>query len=121
MTLETPERTSDAPLSTATKTRSPAAPEVDEVCFGLLDAFSGAGLAFMSFVACIPGLLPAVILTALLLAPLVIPPVLVGGAAWLAYRALRIAAALSARALALLSGESARSREPGGRVIGMGA
>jgi hypothetical protein len=95
---------------------------VGDICWGLIDAFSGAGLAFMSFLACIPGLLPAVIVGALLVAPLVIPPVVVGGAVWLVYRTLLLGARLTARGAALIAGNSSRSRQrrPGMREAGSG-
>jgi hypothetical protein len=56
-----------------------------EIAVGLIDALAGPGLAFMSFMAAIPGLLPAVILTVVLLAPLFTPPLVVAVVGGVAY------------------------------------
>jgi hypothetical protein len=68
-----------------------------DLAFGSIDAFSGAGLASMSFLAAVPGLPAAVILTVLLIALLFVPLLVVGAAAGLVLGILRVAA----RAVAL--------------------
>ncbi len=83
--------------------------ETGDLAFGLIDAFSGSGLAFMSFLAAVPGLLPAVILTVLLIAPLLIPLLVVGAAAGLVLGILRVAAWALALAASLV-GRVARAR-----------
>jgi hypothetical protein len=70
--------------------------------FGLLDAFSGIGLGFMTFLACIPGLLPAVVLTVLLLLPLVIPFLVLGAVGGLVFGLLRLGAWTITRAGAVV-------------------
>lgn len=52
----------------------------------------------MSFVAPIPGLFAAVILTGLLVAPLLVPPLVLGTAAWLAFAGVHLAARLTSHA-----------------------
>ncbi len=85
-------RAQDPPIARAGRVPSPVAPSTGDLAFGLIDAFSGAGLAFMSFLAAVPGLLPAVILTVLLIAPLCVLLLVVGAAAGLVLGILRVAA-----------------------------
>jgi len=91
----------------AVRDSSKQAPSATDAVFGLLEVLAGAGLAFMSFLAVIPGLLPAVILGVLLFAPLLLPPLalaLAGGLLFGLYRAaacaLRASASLVARGAA---------------------
>ena len=74
-------RAQDPPIARAGRVPSPVAPSTGDLAFGLIDAFSGAGLAFMGFLAAVHGLLPAVIVTVLLIAPLFVPLLVVGAAA----------------------------------------
>jgi hypothetical protein len=103
MTTDTRELRSDASIARAQRLPAPSAVSTGDLTFGLIDALSGAGLVFMSFLAPIPGLLPAVALTALLVAPLLIPPLVLGAVAWLAYIALRVTLRLSARVIAAIT------------------
>jgi hypothetical protein len=89
---------------------TPAAPSASDIGFGLLDAFSGVGLGFMTFLACIPGLLPAVVLTVLLLLPLVIPFVVLGAAGGLLFGLVRLAAWAIARTRSLVGARWMLSR-----------
>jgi len=62
---------------------------------------SGLGLAFTSFLAAIPGLLPMVLLTVAALAIIAIPMVIVGIAAGLVYLAIRAIAYIAGRAASI--------------------
>ena len=87
------------------QTRSSAAPSLLDVVLEVLSAFlDGAGIVFISFLAPIPGLLPAVILAVVLAGLLLIPPLVLVAAAWLAFAVLgsRGAAGFACRRPALL-------------------
>jgi hypothetical protein len=99
MTTYTHDQASETRTARAGHASSPA-PSAEDLAFGLSDAFAGAGIIFMSFLAPIPGLVPALILTAVIVAPLLIPPLVLGAVAWLAFVALRLAARLTSRAVA---------------------
>jgi hypothetical protein len=72
------------------------------VAFGLFDAFSGAGVVFMSFVAPITGLLPAVMLAVLLIAPLFIALLVAGAAAGLVFGIVRVGVRMLAFGVSLV-------------------
>jgi hypothetical protein len=80
------------------------------LAFGLIDALSGVGFAFMSFLGPIPGLLPAVILTVLLVAPLFIPLLVLGAAAGLLFGLIRVTAGALALGASLLVRAAPRRR-----------
>jgi hypothetical protein len=100
MTTYTDEHASETGIARAGHASSDA-PSACDVAFGVSNILAGAGIVFMSFLAPIPGLLPALILTGLLVAPLLIPPLVLGAVAWLAFAGLRLAARLTSRAIAL--------------------
>jgi len=82
------------------KTDSPLPPEPEaiELLEEVADLSAGLGLGFMSFLAAIPGLLPAVVFTIAALVVLAIPMIIVGIVAGLVYLVLRALAHLAGRA-----------------------
>jgi hypothetical protein len=97
-----------------TETRS-AGPSQSELLEEVADLSSGLGLAFTSFLAVIPGLLPMALLTVAALAIVAIPMVVVGIAAGVVYLLVRGIARLVARIASVprpSSPESARPTAP---------
>jgi hypothetical protein len=84
------------------------------VVFGLFDAFSGAGVVFMSFLAPIPGLLPAVMLAVLLMAPFSIALLVIGGTAGVVFGIVRVVAWVLAFGVLLVG----RALRPPGKPSG---
>jgi hypothetical protein len=114
MTTHTREQASETRIARA-GCESSQAPSAGDFAFGLIDAFAAVGIVFVAFLAPIPGLFPAVILTVLFVAPLLIPLVVLGVVALLAFALLCLAARLTSRAVALFFPTAAPSvRRPRG-------
>jgi hypothetical protein len=102
----------DTPIAKAGQVPPPATSSGADVAFGLFDAFSGAGVVFMSFLAPIPGLLPAVMLAVLLIAPLFIALLVVGAAAGLVFGIVRVAVRVLAFGVSLVGRGLGRRGKP---------
>ena len=89
-------------------TPAPSTPSATEMVEGLSDAVAGIGLAFITFLAAVPGLFPVVLLTVLLAAVVLIPMLIAGAAIGAVLGLLVLVARAASRARSV--GAGARGR-----------